>query len=195
MLSCRYILDGVDTSDIDHRFFVDDITSPTMPLCGLMSRELYVNMGGIDKNFTAVMGDLDIAMRVLAMGGEIILSDVYVEELKRKSAGSLLCADFWQDDRGFLESLWVVNGKVQFNRVKSVEPFVDLRILDSSQGPRGRWRGKGPAALEKFEDFCKRKLQPLGRAYRAIRRPERYPEYTKRILKRIHRLVHLKRGG
>jgi hypothetical protein len=157
ILSCRFIQNGQDLSLPAHHFFWGDKASPVMPVSGLMSRKLYRDIGGIDRNFIAVQWDLDIAMRVLALGGEVILSDVYLEEQKSKSCGSDLCGEFWHHDRTFLESLWSINGKTHFNRTRPVEPFSDLKIitevynhlrenktsrvtiLEESQGPKGRW--------------------------------------------------------
>jgi len=51
MISCRYMLNGEDLSHSAHRFFVGDSSSPIMPLCGLMSKKLYRDIGGIDKKF------------------------------------------------------------------------------------------------------------------------------------------------
>jgi len=185
ILSCRYMLNGIDQSRTEHHFFTYDRSSPVMPLSGLMSRKLYRDIGGLDRNFIAIMYDLDIAMRVLALGGEVILSDVYVDELKSKSAGSNLCAEFWSHDRKLLESLWSFKGKTHFNRTKPVEPFSDFRILEESQGPRGRWHGTSPVVLENLVDFLRQNLLRLNRVCRAIRNPTRYPNYAKRILKRI----------
>ena len=182
IVSCRYMLNGEDISARAHRFFVGDNSSPVMPLCGLMARILYRDIGGIDRNFIAIMGDLDITMRVLTLGGEVVLSDVYVDELKSKSCGSKLCSEFWYHDRRLLESLWSVNGQVHFNRTRPVEPFSDFRILEESQGPRGRWHGTSPVLLEKLIDFGMRNRPFFRRAYRAIRNPTRYPEYAKRML-------------
>ena len=94
ILSCRYMLDGEDRSHTDHRFFVEDSSSPTMAVCGLRSKKLYRDIGGIDRNFIAVMWDLDITMRVLALGGEVVLSDVYIDELKSKAAGYSVYSEF-----------------------------------------------------------------------------------------------------
>ena len=145
-----------------------------MPLCGLMSRNLLMSMGGIDKNFIAIMWDLDIAMRVHALGGDVILSDVFLEEDKDKSAGSELCNEFWEHDRGLLESLWTKNGKIHFCRTKPVESFDDLNILKASQGPRGRWRGSGSIVIEKIETN-------LPRIIRGITKPSMYLNYAKRM--------------
>jgi len=185
ILSCRYMLNGIDQSRTEHHFFTYDRSSPVTPLSGLMSRKLYRDIGGIDRNFIAVMYEIDIAMRVLALGGEVKLSDVYVDELKSKSAGSNLCGEFWSHDRKLLENLWSVDRKTHFNRTKPVEPFSNYKILEESQGPRGRWHGTSPVILENLVDFLRPKLLRLNRVCRAIRNPTRYPNYAKRILKRI----------
>ncbi|MDE0758938.1 MAG: hypothetical protein OSB45_12325 [Pseudomonadales bacterium] len=171
ILSCKYMLDGEDQSECA---YFDDMSSPVMPLCGLMSRNLLMSMGGIDKNFIAIMWDLDIAMRVHALGGDVILSDVFLEEDKDKSAGSELCNEFWEHDRGLLKSLWTKNGKVHFCRTKPVESFDDLNILKASQGPRGRWRGSGSIVIEKIETN-------LPRIIRGIRKPSMYLNYARRM--------------
>ena len=192
ILSCRYMLDGEDLSEDSHHFIQGDISSPVMPLSGLMSSKLYREIGGIDRNFIAIMGESDLAMRVHAMGGEVILSDVYLEENKRKSRGSMLCNEFWGHDRGLLEELWLVNGKVQFHRSRNVEPFSDFRILEQSQGPRGRWGGSSPVGLEKLTDFywnfCWhfywQRISVFSRAFRTIKNIVKFPEYAKKIFRR-----------
>ena len=175
IISCRYMLNGEDLSESAH---FDGINSPIMPLAGLMSRNLLMNIGGYDKNFIAIQGELDIAMRVHALGGDVILSDVFLEEDKDKNAGSELCNEFWEHDRGLLKSLWTKNGKIHFCRTKPVESFDDLNILKASQGPRGRWRGSGSIVIEKIETN-------LPRIIRGIRKPSMYPNYARRIASRF----------
>tara|TARA_B110000008_G_scaffold279549_1_gene327158 strand:+ start:2157 stop:3011 length:855 start_codon:yes stop_codon:yes gene_type:complete len=172
IISCRYMLNGEDLSS--ECAYFDGPGSPVMPLCGLMSRNLLMSIGGVDKNFIAIMWDLDIAMRVHALGGDVILSDVFLEEDKDKSAGSELCNEFWEHDRGLLLSLWTKNSKTHYRRTKPVEPFDDLNILKASQGPRGRWRGSGSMVIEKIETN-------LPRVTRGIRKPSMYLNYAKRM--------------
>jgi len=171
ILSCKYMLNGEDLSESAH---FDGISSPVMPLCGLMSRNLLMSVGGLDKNFIAIMWDCDIAMRVHSLGGDVILSDVFLEEDKDKNVGSELCNEFWEHDRGLLESLWTKNGKIHLCRTKPVESFDDLNILKASQGPRGRWRGSGSIVIEKIETN-------LPRVIRGIRKPSMYFNYAKRM--------------
>ena len=181
ILSCRYMENGIDLSHFAHHFFADDMNSPVVPLSGLMSKNFLISIGGIDRNFIGIMWDSDIAMRVHALGGDVIISDVFLNEDKGKgSAGSVLCNEFWEHDRGLLESLWTTNGKVHFRRTKPVEPFDDLNILKASQGPRGRWRGNGFLLFEKIETN-------LPRVMRGIRKPSMYLNYAKRMALRLKR--------
>ncbi|MCM8797341.1 MAG: glycosyltransferase [Candidatus Omnitrophica bacterium] len=155
IVSSRMMTDGRDQSQFAHRFFTNEPSNLIMPLCGLMSKRFYRQLGGIDRNFIAVMWDLDIALRVYASGGRVVLSNVYVNEDTGKSEGVRLCNEFWRHDRTLLENLWTVNGKIHLERKKPVEPFSDMNILTISQGPRGRWRGNAPVFFEKIEDAIK----------------------------------------
>jgi len=182
ILSSRYMMDGEDLSEAAHHFDNADLASPLMPLAPLMSRQFYRDLGGIDKNFEAIFGDLDLAMRTYACGGKVVMTDVYLNEDKAKRAGSSLCTEFWKHDRGLLESLWTTRGKIHFDRAKKVESFVDSNILKYSQGPRGRWRGNGFLFFEKIEDN-------FPRVVRGISKPSRYFDYAKRITLGIKRKV------
>ena len=175
IISCRYMMDGVDLSDASHYFDNSDTTSPLMPLAPLISRKFYCELGGIDKNFQAIFGDLDIAMRAYAQGGKVVMSDVYLNEDKSKRAQSSLCTEYWKQDRGLFESLWIKDGKISFNRAKPAELFSDKNILKFSQGPRGRWRGNGLFLFEKIETN-------FPRVIRGIRKPSMYFNYAGRMI-------------
>ncbi len=185
IVSPRMMTNGEDQSHFAHRFFTNEDSSPVMPLGCFMSKKFYRDLGGIDRNFIGIMWDCDIAMRAYALGGRVVLSDVYVNEDRSKSVGSNLCNEFWGHDRTLLESLWTTNGKVHFDRKTHVEPFDDVNILNASQGPRGRWRGSGPLFLEKMEDRLRRYWSLFGRVNRGIRKPSMYLNYAKRMALRL----------
>jgi len=185
IVSSRMMTNGEDQSHFAHRFFIEDENSPVMPFGGLISKKFYHNLGGLDRNFIGVMWDLDLAMRIYASGGKVVMSDVYLNEDRSKSMGSNLCSEFWQHDRVLLENLWTTNGKIRLNRKKILEPFSDINILSASQGPRGRWRGNGPVFLEKIEDAYKRSI--FARINRGIRKPAMYLDYAKRMALRLRR--------
>ncbi|MFA4905599.1 MAG: hypothetical protein WC645_03750 [Candidatus Margulisiibacteriota bacterium] len=179
-----------------HFFGSKDPSSPLLAMCPFMSKKLYLDIGGKDKNFIAVMSDIDITMRVLALGGEVVLSDVYVEEVMKKRSGSTLCSDNWGHDRTLLENLWVVDGKVNLNRARPVEPFSDYKILEQSQGPRGKWRGNSPLIFEKLVDSARqikriRIRRSFLNAYRVITNFRKYPEYAKRLARPLRSAVNV----
>ncbi len=181
IVSSKIMTNGEDQSHFAHRFFAGDENTPLMPICGLMSKKFYRDIGGIDKNFIAVMWSLDLTMRAYEAGGRVVMSDVYINEDRNKSASSNLCNEFWEHDRGLLESLWTINGKVQSRRPIPVESFSDVEILKASQGPRGRWRGKGNIFIEKIENSMERYRLIFRRINRGIRKPSMYLKYVKRI--------------
>jgi len=183
IVSSRLMQDKVALPLSIHNFFFAYGSNLVLPLCGLMSRRLYRDLGGIDKNFEAISWEIDLAMRVYALGGKVVMSDVYLNEDKNKCAHPE--RDLWDQsgvrDRKLLENLWISEGKVSLSRQNPVEPFLDKNILHASQGPRGRWRGNGFELLEKIEDNLNSQWSVPGRIYRAIRRPQMYLNYAKRI--------------
>ena len=127
-----------------NRFFHNNTESPLMPFCGLIPTRLWRELGGIDSQFIAVSWDLDLAMRIFAAGGQVVMAGVFIgEEIelpgKPRSRGSTLHRDYWPIDRVLLDKLWSVDGKVHFNRTSPVIPFSDEDILVRSQEPQGRW--------------------------------------------------------
>jgi hypothetical protein len=138
MVSCKYMLRGEDMSTRAHRFFYNDSSTPLMPVGMVLSKDTYRELGGMDRNFIAVHSELDMTMRLYATGGRVILSDVYINELRGSYVGGL-CDEFWYHDRKVFEDLWAIDGKVQIVRARPFKPFSDEGILEESQGPKGRW--------------------------------------------------------
>jgi hypothetical protein len=143
IVSCRYMMDGIDISNECHRFHATDPTSPIMPVSGLISKKLYSELGGIDRNFLALFSDLDIALRLYSIGGKVVLSDVYVNEVVNSvpygTKSSLLDSEVGVHDRLILNRLWAIGNDNIFRRIRMFEPFSDENILIESQGPKGRW--------------------------------------------------------
>jgi hypothetical protein len=136
ILSCRYMRNGKRISVKCHRFHSTDPSTPMISVAGLMSNKLYKTVGGIDRNFIAVCGDVDVIMRIHGREGKVALSDVYVNE---NSITKGLYSRYKAYDRRLLDSLWSVDGTGRFNRTRPFEPFSNERILEESQGPKGEW--------------------------------------------------------
>lgn len=117
-------------------------TAAYMPVAGLMSKKLYRDVGGADRNFMIVNWDLDVVMRICTLGGYIVLSDVRIVEFASGGTG-------WNIyDKQLLQDLWlidIIDGKIHYNRTRPVEPFSNDKILEESQitdfyqGPKGKW--------------------------------------------------------
>jgi hypothetical protein len=141
VLSSRYMMNGVDISNECHRYPTIDPDAPLITLAGLVPRKIYMDIGGADRNFILAFYDIDISMRLHVAGCTIRLSDnVYINENTSLSYGlSRVLSDYGKYDQKLLESLWMVNGKMQLNRARPLEPFSDEKILEESQGPKGEW--------------------------------------------------------
>jgi len=167
-----------------HYYDVNDLNSPSLPSASFFSKHLYNKLGGVDKNFIAVMFDIDIAMRLYEIGGKIILTDVIYNEDKKTSSGSDLCGEYWNHDRGYLDKLWMENGKITKNRKYRVELFLDSRISEVSQGPRGRWRGSESKLINIVQDRVGDTYTIYKRIYRAIASPKLYIYHLKKLYKK-----------
>lgn len=100
-------------------FWPDDRKSPMLPFSSMMKREDWKNLGGIDKNFIAIFGDLDISMRMIESGGRIFFcKEAIFEERPRKRSvrKNLGHTNIVIVDRIILESFWVK--KIKFKKEK-----------------------------------------------------------------------------
>jgi hypothetical protein len=142
MVTPRYKLNHCDQSYFAHKFFVQDQTGPTLPIAGLIGRGFYFKSGGVDKNFIAVMWDVDLGMRSYEAGSQCIFSDVYINEIKE--GPDSFSGEVWAHDRTFLESMWSDHPKqylVRKSRTQPVESFPQCILTDCSIGPTiNKWR-------------------------------------------------------
>jgi len=135
--------------------------SPVLPFCGLMRKDLWMDIGGIDRRFIALSWELDIAMRVYELGGKCIRSekpeDTAIEEAHpglRVLLGQKLIAQYGSPhDRPLLNSFWMKDGHLVNKRLSPVEPFINHDILLASQGNKGRWIAENDARQAVVEPF------------------------------------------
>lgn len=162
VLSPRYAYNQELYGKERHAYFEGDRNAPIMPVCGLMKKSTWLRLGGIDNRFVAQCWDMDVIMRLYAIGGKVLLcDDALVTELT--TAEGTDRSDLFREvglpvDRAFLNSLWVkkheeasllndaihcVNrerGILMKSRLSPLIPLTDKDILIKSQGTRGRWR-------------------------------------------------------
>jgi len=163
----------------------EDPSSPVMPVGSFMSRQLYHELGGIDKGFLAVFYDLDIALRVYSIGGKVVYSNevTVIEDRVIASAGGSLCIDYAKIDRDYLNLIWKKNINGIYKRTNTVDSFLDKNITLYSQGPRGRWRGENNFILEMIIDTSIFFPKFFGKLKRGISQPNMYFNYILRLLR------------
>ena len=69
-------------SSESYKFWPDVKNSPSLPMAMMIKRELWLSMGGIDKRFTALCGDIDLSLRIMSNGGKVrVCQQVFVNEI------------------------------------------------------------------------------------------------------------------
>jgi hypothetical protein len=81
---------------------------PLLPVCGLYRRSIYSEIGGLDKRFDGVMGELDLYMRMCINGHSTHFVNYMCNENTeyQKKESSSLCGKFWNLDRPRFMKLW-----------------------------------------------------------------------------------------
>jgi len=159
VIAMRPIEDGGDVYDF-HHFFGGWHHTPVMAPFGLINRDWFVNqLGGYDRRFVSGQSENDVVMRAIEAGGraEICMDCfLYVHHRQvhpRNADGTKEVNKFrqWYNwDREFLESCWVVGGygnyeknkkevNISSKRLLPVERFDDKDITTITQGPVGIW--------------------------------------------------------
>ncbi len=128
------------------------INSPFVGVCNVISKSFFYELGGLDKAFIASMYDIDFSLRAILRGGQVLMTDIKIDERKLEmSEGSHTAAEYWNIDRKHLLKLWSKKGNTLIRNEKFMG-FNEINLLKYSQGPRGRWRGNKPIIIEKFID-------------------------------------------
>ncbi len=120
-----------------------DTTSPLMPIAGLFKKKIWEKMGGLDRNFIAALWDVDLAMRIMEIGGGIIFCENVIldETVSRHERKKSLIINFGNPfDRKYFHLAWLTKEK-KFSpkRLLPLELFEEKNILTISQGPKGKW--------------------------------------------------------
>lgn len=141
VVAFRTIEDGKEITD-EHRFFCSNEESLRMAPFGLMSRRLFLNLGGYDRNFICGQSENDIVMRIYEIGGTVEVcpdASVTVDHLGAHSDSKTVFrrSGYYGHDREVLEKAWVSSNTLSKKRLFPVERFTE--ILSETQGPRGNW--------------------------------------------------------
>ena len=142
-LSSKYSLGGV----FHDGYFTFDPTMEICPMVGVANvirREVWHEMGGVDRRFVACFADTDIQMRLHEKGYTLFITpDCSVDEIPPVDMNTLFRRSA-KSERLFLNSLWINKYGLSKTRLSLVEPFSDNNILSVSQdnfraiGKRGK---------------------------------------------------------
>ena len=119
-----------ETAALPLKFFNSNPNSPFLTMCGMRSKDTCEKIGSIDKNFKGQYWDVDRTMRLLSLGGEIkTLDHLRVTEMNHECTHHLLGPRYYNNDRGFLDSVWTLDERAPIpcsdKRLKEVDPFHD----------------------------------------------------------------------
>ena len=111
---------------------------PIVGLAGLMKKDVYMSLGGIDKRFIAVAWHEDLHLRFYERGGSpVVANDCIWNEEDR---GSYLTESYSDIDNDLLISLWSDSNKnFVATRSDELQPFESQDILKITQGSKGKW--------------------------------------------------------
>lgn len=148
IISCTYRIENkVKTELLKYDPHHDE--SPQVPISPLFEKKLILKYGSIDTNFIAIMYDLDLYLRFISNGSNLIyLQSAVLSENKDNSKGSTLNRDYWKKDRGYLDKNWVSYdkmGNISFNKKRALivkEYNKNDLLIDLCVEPKGRWSNK-----------------------------------------------------
>lgn len=108
---------------------------PLLPVCGLYRRYIYSQIGGLDKRFDGVMGELDLYMRMCVNGHSTrFINHICNENTDfQKNESTSLCGKFWNSDRPKFIKLWSTSGNLYPIRKDIVRSFENKDILTVNQ--------------------------------------------------------------
>lgn len=146
----------------DYQFWSGIDESPLLPQSAMMKRELWYTTGGIDKKFIAVVGDIDLTLRIIQNGGKVkFCKDVFVEEImhdtltnrlfkklkkifisEKNNPSQSLFPEYGQKfDMPTMEKLWLQNKK-QTNKKDYLALKGDLVLLKKRKSKPERFLDK-----------------------------------------------------
>jgi hypothetical protein len=135
VVAFRTIEDGVDLTE-EHRFIYRDRETPRLAPFGLMSRKLFLDLGGYDRRFIGGQSENDLVMRVYEAGGKVEVcpnASVRVDHRGGHLPITMSAVrNSYSRDRELLERLWTDGNGIRKNRLDPVERFSG--ILVETQG-------------------------------------------------------------
>jgi len=133
--TCRYYQNDIDYSNVQNIDGHISNTLPTLPVCGLYKRSVYHEVGGIDRRFYGVMGELDLYMRIRMAGYKTVVINYRCNESTKYQSEekTSLCNKYWHTDRPIFQKLWTNNNIFWCIRNDVVRSYEDKDLLTVEQ--------------------------------------------------------------
>jgi hypothetical protein len=141
VVAFRAIEDGRDITEW-HRLRGRDPDAPRMAPFGMMSTELFHELGGYDKRFICGQSENDVVMRVYEIGGDVKICNnahAIASHERAHFNGTVFRQGYYFEDRKVLEKSWIKDGLIQLYRLDEVQRFDDENITTITQGQKGQW--------------------------------------------------------
>jgi hypothetical protein len=130
-----------------HKFFGDDIKAPKMAPMGVVNREYFQELGGIDRRFISGQWDNELVMRMYNDGAKIFhFSEAWIDldhwnkhDIRYRTGTDRPFAKGYNHDRRILEGAWGKKGQMKYDVIPyqrydaGFEPFEDTDLLTKSQ--------------------------------------------------------------
>lgn len=137
LIGFRYLFEGKLLNDV-FQFDPDIPFSPIVSLAPCFKRNVWEQLGGIDRRYYGSFGDFDIQMRMYEIGMNIFITpNCIIEERPPLKGEKKLFSRCGKYSRDFLRSCWVKSdGSFSYTRLLPVESFDDNDILIKNQGEK-----------------------------------------------------------
>lgn len=133
----------------------------TIPHSPVFSKRIYNLVGGIDKNFIAVMYEVDLYLRMMQIGCKVYHSEISFFEIERSILEPTLYGDYSKADKELFNNLWRTNNCFNFKTKRLVNNFSSKNIIVESQGPSGKWKYKSIILFYIMQSNFKNKILKL----------------------------------
>ena len=134
-----------------------------LPFAPIFSKRIFIEVGGIDSNFIAVMHDTDLYLRMMQFGCKVYLSGINFIEKERPLLEPTLYGDFSNYDKKYFEKMWKINNRFNFKTKRKIKKFRSKNIFSISQGPKGKWKYKSFILFYLMESNFKNKILKIAR--------------------------------
>tara|TARA_B100001057_G_scaffold73832_1_gene68230 strand:+ start:7718 stop:8593 length:876 start_codon:yes stop_codon:yes gene_type:complete len=133
------------------------------PVAPVFSKRIFIEVGGIDSSFIAVMHDTDLYLRMMQFGCKLYFSGINFIEKERPLLEPTLYGDFSGYDLKYFEKVWRPNNKFNFKNKRKIKKFKSKNIFSISQGPKGKWKYKSLILFYLMQSNLKNKILKIVR--------------------------------